>query len=329
MDITRRELLRYLGLSGAAILAPWSLTKKLAFAQKYSLTYGAHSGLQAYVLASRDWTTKYDLNLKLEWFAHGGESAKAMLAGQVDSQSGGSGPIISLSAAEPGKFSQIFGSYYGDLSGFLVKPDSPYRSMEDLKGKKVGVTIGSGAYVCWMIWLDENGFRPEDFKIVNIGGSEIPAALSGGMIEGGVVWEPHVSIMEQKGIGRILQLFGKSAYDASIIEAPTDVVERNRPAFIAFIAGLLDCQEYIRKNPTEAAKLSSKEMAKSGVVVPWQAFDTLLRERAILYSDFDVMERNLKKLAQVLLKMGRIKREPVFTFRRDLLREAEKLRASK
>lgn len=329
MDITRRELLRCLGLGGAALLAPWPFRKNLVFAQKLSLTYGAHPAPEVYAFTGRNWTSKYGLDRKVEWFVNGGESAKAMLAGKVDTHIGGAGRIVSLSAVEPGKISQIFVFDYGDLSGFLVRPDSPYQSMEDLKGKKVGVTIGSGAYMCWMIWLDDNGFRLEDFQIVNIGGSEIPAALSQGMIEGAAVWEPYPSIMEYKGLGKIITLFGKSAYDAVVVEAKTDVVERNRQAFIALIAGMLDCQEWMRKNPTESAKVTSTELAKSGVDVPWQAFDTMLRERTILYSDFDVVERNLNKLAKVALKIGRIKSEPVFTFRRDLLKEAQKLRERK
>jgi ABC-type nitrate/sulfonate/bicarbonate transport system substrate-binding protein len=46
--------------------------------------------------------------------------------------------VVALSAAKPGEIAQLMVLAYGDYSAMLMAPSSPYRTMADLKGKKVG-----------------------------------------------------------------------------------------------------------------------------------------------------------------------------------------------
>jgi ABC-type nitrate/sulfonate/bicarbonate transport system substrate-binding protein len=115
---------------------------------------------------------------------------------------------------------------YGDYAATLVRPDSPYKEMADLKGKKIGTVVGSGSYMAWLIWLDSQGMSVNDFQIVNMQGGEVAGALSSGVIDGATIWEPYPAMMEHRKIGKIIALYAKVVYDAVVIQTRREVIEK-------------------------------------------------------------------------------------------------------
>lgn len=328
MGMTRGEFLKYLAGTGAALLGPGWLAPRLGRAQAASFVYGPHPAPEAFVWGSRDWGAKYQVAVKSQWFNNGAESNDALVAGKVEGNAPGAGGIVALNAAQPGKFAQAMVWSYGDYSATLVPPDSPYKTLADLKGKKVGVLVGSGSYITWLVYLEENGLKLEDFQVVNMRGEDIPAALSGKVIDGATIWEPYVALMEHKGIGRIVASFAKSVYDQVHLQVRAETLQKNRPGLVRMVAAALDVQDFIRQNPTEAAQLISKAMAQRGIDVPWQAFEVVVKQRVIFKPEFsDDIKTSLTKISQVALKLGRIKQLPTFTFATDVIDEAKRLRA--
>jgi ABC-type nitrate/sulfonate/bicarbonate transport system substrate-binding protein len=328
MGVTRGEFLRYLAGTGAALLGPGWLAPRPGRAQAPSFVYGPHPAPEAFVWGSRDWGAKYQVAVRSQWFNNGAESNDALVAGKIEGNAPGAGGIVALNAAQPGKFAQAMVWSYGDYSATLVRPDSPYKTLADLKGKKVGVLVGSGSYITWLVYIEENGLKVEDFQVVNMRGEDIPAALSGKVIDAATIWEPYVALMEHKEIGRIVASFAKSVYDQVHLQVRAETLQKNRAGLVRMVAAALDVQDFIRQNPTEAAQLISKAMAQRGIDVPWQAFEVVVKQRVIFKPDFsDDVKKSLDKIGQVALKLGRIKQLPAFTFATDVVDEAKRLRA--
>jgi ABC-type nitrate/sulfonate/bicarbonate transport system substrate-binding protein len=329
MHTGRRQFLHHAMLAGAGLLAnPWLDIRgpRQALAAG-TLTYGAHPDVSPLVLMSRDWTGKYGLAMKYEWYSSGGPADQALIAGQIDMDAPGGGRAISLQAAKPGEFTIFMGWAYGDYAATLVKPNSPYRKMEDLKGKKIGTVVGSGSYMAWLIWLDSKGMSVNDFQVVNMQGGEVAGALASGTIDGATIWEPYPAIMEHQKIGKIIQLFADVVYDAVVIQTRTEVIQKKRDEMVRFAAAAMDVQDWIRKNPTEAAKLVAKGMTERGAGdTAWEAFDAMIR-RLIFEPDLGPVEPSLNKIADVTFKLGRIRRRPEIAMNRDVLADAKKLRA--
>src|SRR5476651_624634 len=63
-------------------------------------------------------------------------------------------------------------------------------SLEGLKGKKVGVALGTGAEIFWRRLLDKHKLAFADYTLVNIEAPEMVAALERRDIDGFAVWEP-------------------------------------------------------------------------------------------------------------------------------------------
>ena len=66
-------------------------------------------------------------------------------------------------------------------------------SLEQLKGKKVGVARGSGGEVFWLAMLDKLKLNAADYTVVNVEAPEMVAALERGNIDAYAVWEPWVT----------------------------------------------------------------------------------------------------------------------------------------
>jgi NitT/TauT family transport system substrate-binding protein len=328
MKLGRRTLLRVLGLS-AAIVGTRRAPTPVAYADTLSVNFGVHPAMENYVLAARDWTAKYQVATRLQWFAAGGASNDALLAGKIDVNTPGAGPFIALNAALPGKFAcvMLWDQGYNENATF-VRPDAPYHSLQELKGKKMGVLVGSGAYLALGVRLQELGFKFDDFQIVNLPGENLAAAVNARAIDAATVWEPLGVLAEGRGLGRVVARFPETGGDGTYIQIRTDTLPRLRPAIVRMVAGLLDAQAFIRNHPAEAAKMVTAELAKTGLDVPWQAFETVIKERYRLQPEFTPVVRDyLNKQAGIALSMGRIKQVPKFTFLADILDEAKRMRS--
>ena len=77
--------------------------------------------------------------------------------------------------------------------GILVRKDQNIASLKDLKGKKIGVNVGSVSHFLLDYMLQQNSLTDADVSLVKMKQGDVPAALIAGQIDAGVTWEPHLS----------------------------------------------------------------------------------------------------------------------------------------
>ena len=77
--------------------------------------------------------------------------------------------------------------------GILVRKEVNIGSVTDLKGKKIGVNVGSVSNFLLDYLLQQNGITDADVSLVKMKQGDVPAALASGQIDAGVTWEPHLS----------------------------------------------------------------------------------------------------------------------------------------
>ena len=62
--------------------------------------------------------------------------------------------------------------------------------LEELKGKKIGIAMGTGSEIFWRRVLEKKNLKPADYTMVNVEAPEMLAAIERGDIDGFAVWEP-------------------------------------------------------------------------------------------------------------------------------------------
>ena len=140
------------------------------------------------IAAAQGYFTDEELNLQSVSFPGGSDVVRAIQSKMAFGQAGTIPTIIAHEKAMK-DMRMISGSYYDPEVVFLVTKDSPLKSAEDLKGKKVGVSEpGSNSTYFATKMLTDAGLKPnEDTKIVSVGGpSDAATAADQGVVD--VAW---------------------------------------------------------------------------------------------------------------------------------------------
>jgi NitT/TauT family transport system substrate-binding protein len=163
-----------------------------------------------------------------------------------------------------------------DGSALTVRPDVD--EWADLGGTTVAVPFWYSIHnVILQIGLRENGLTPrtdssadavgdDEVNLVVMPPPDMPAALDNGSITGYIVAEPFNAIGELDAGGKVLRFTGDiwRQHACCVVVMKEELVE-SRPEWTTDVMrGIVDAQQYIRSNRSEAAQLLSD--AESGLL---------------------------------------------------------------
>ncbi|OSP55386.1 ABC transporter substrate-binding protein [Pseudoruegeria sp. SK021] len=128
----------------------------------------------------------------IEWrvFNSGTEVIAAMASGDVKVAELGSSPLAI--AASQGVDLQMFMLSYavGQAESLIAYEGSGITSLEDLKGKRVAVPIGSTAHYSLMGAIAHAGLSEGDVTVMSMGPDQIAAAWEQGALDAAFIWPP-------------------------------------------------------------------------------------------------------------------------------------------
>jgi sulfonate transport system substrate-binding protein len=137
-------------------------------------------------------------NAKVQWieFPAGPQLLEALSVGSLD---------FGLTGDSPPVFAQAAGKellYVGveppkpDSSAILVAPDSPLRSLADLKGKRIAFQKGSSAHYLVVRALDKAGLQWSDIQPVYLAPADARAAFDRKSVDAWAIWDPFYAAAE-------------------------------------------------------------------------------------------------------------------------------------
>lgn len=203
--ITRRQTLGLFAAAGATAILP---SVRPAHAAATELRIGwQKNGVLA--LAKRRGALEKrlaDQGITVSWseFTSGPPLLEALGAGALDF--GATGDVPPLFAQAAGGALYYVGIYRGSPAGsaILVRKDSPIKTLDDLKGKKVAFKRGSSAHNVTVKVLRKAGLKPEDVQQVDLAPPDAAAAFKNGSIDAWSIWDPYLAIAEADPDTRIL-----------------------------------------------------------------------------------------------------------------------------
>ncbi|WP_420131899.1 ABC transporter substrate-binding protein [Rhodopseudomonas sp.] len=136
-----------------------------------------------------------DVPYKIEWreFPAAAPLLEALGAGALDTGLVGDAPFTFAAAANvPVKAIAAIRSTQEGLA-VLVPKESPIRSFDDLKGKKIATGRGSIGHQLVLAALEANGLSPKNVQLVFLAPSDAKIAYSQGAVDAWSTWEPYVS----------------------------------------------------------------------------------------------------------------------------------------
>jgi NitT/TauT family transport system substrate-binding protein len=204
---------------------------------------------------------KHGLDLKIVDFTGGSRMTQAMAAGALDIGDG-AGTEMALVAKGAPMIAICETAGPIPFIGIGVPWDSPIKTIDQLKGKKIGYS-SAGSLTDWLTkqLARKQGWAAGDVIGVGIGNgaSSIIAAFREHLIDADVAVTSLFLAMEENKTGRLLfpvsKYVGKLA--AGTLYASKNIVDTNPDAVRAFVAGWIETVDYIRTHKAEAVTMQA------------------------------------------------------------------------
>lgn len=190
----------------------------------------------------------------IEWrkFASGTDVIAAMASGDVVLSDLGSSPLaIAASQGVPIEMF-MFAMVIGDAESLIVREDAGIETIEDLKGKRVAVPVGSTAHFSLMGALQHAGIDEDELTIISMPPDQIAAAWEQDAIDGGFIWQPVQAKILQTG-KRLVSAsetaeWGFPTFDAWVVNK--EFAAANKDAMVAFAKTMNEVNEEYLKDPS-------------------------------------------------------------------------------
>ncbi len=237
-----------------------------AHAEDTKIRIGYPSGMNGQVpvvLEKAGIAPKHQLAAEFTAFQYGPPMIEGLVSGQLDAIVTSFLPPLTLSAKAPGTIK--FVAKLGQSSHALLVPkDSPAKTLADLKGKKIGVSVGSESHLDLVVALkDAKLDQKTDVEIVNLQPNELPAALEKGLVDAALIRQPQVLRLEESLGARKLQTWPFRF--TSIVR--TEYLKANPEAVKRYVEALKDAVLYIATNPDQSATWFAESQRLSPDVV--------------------------------------------------------------
>ncbi|UUD63118.1 ABC transporter substrate-binding protein [Pseudomonas seleniipraecipitans] len=146
-------------------------------------------------------------------------------------------------------------SHGGD--GIVVHTD--IANMQGLKGKAVAVNEGSVSQFWLSYLLKKEGMSMADIEVQNMTADDAASAFIAGHVPAAVTWEPNLTMVKQKGSGKVLVDSSQTpGVIVDVVALGCDVIEKQPDDVKALVAGLYKAVEFTKTNPEKAYEIMAK-----------------------------------------------------------------------
>ena len=237
--------------SAALVAAPTFVRAQALEKPRTTIAVGGQSLLYYLPLTiaeQRGYFKAEGLDVTIVDFAGGSRALQAVVGGSADVVSGAFEHTVNMQfKGQPMRAFALQGRAPQIVLGVNPKTMPAYKTVADLKGKKIGVTApGSSTNVMVNFILAKAGMKPSDVSIIGVGGGNgAVAAMRSGQIDAISNLDPVITLLQRSG-------------DLKIVADTRVVAEAERIFGGPMPAGCFYCpQAFIDKNPNTVQALAN------------------------------------------------------------------------
>lgn len=245
-----------------------------------------------------------NVTVEVTQFSSGPAIVEGYMANKVDFAISGDAPIIQ-GIAGGADIKIIAAPTESDKASALVATEkSGIKSLKDIKGKKIGVTLGSTYHQLLLIYLDSLGLTVDDISLINVPTAETMTALETNNIDAAVLNRQNTQTAVDKGIAHLVVTSEGYKYGVSAVSARVGFAKEHPELVEGFLRALNRATTFINENKAEATKLVAEKTGLSekdlnaNLEIQDYAFDFTTRK-----------QESVKQSADFAYKAGLIKKE--------------------
>ncbi len=245
--------------SAAAILLLMTASASAQGSMKMTIATGVDPSLaQFYVAQAGGIFKKNGLDVELKLGSSGSAMVPLLVNNQIQAALGAEQAGLQTHNLDPNVVivgESMLGTRYQAIIGRGV-PD-----LAAMKGKRIGVTIGSASDVFWQALLTKFKFNPKDYKVVNVEPPEMLAALERHDVDVVSSWEPWTSrILSGVPGAKVLTLNEGIFVIRDYVYLNKGWAEKNPAALKAFMLSMVEATKLLTEKPKEAAGYVAKTL---------------------------------------------------------------------
>ncbi len=276
------------------------------------------------------------LEVEIVDFAGGARALQAVVGGSADVVSGAFEHNINMQAkGQPMRAFVLQGRAPQIVLAVNTKTMPNFKSVADLKGKKIGVTApGSSTSIMSNFVLAKNGLKPADVSYIGVGASQgAVAALRSGQIDAISNLDPVITMLVRSGDIKIVsdtrdvaeadKVFG-GPMPAATLYAPVAFIEKNPNTVQALTNAIVRANKWIQQaGPSDIVKTVPESYLLGDRAVYIDAF---LKAKPALSADGMIPEQGpstaLRALASVDPAMANAKIDLKAVYTNDFVKKA-------
>jgi NitT/TauT family transport system substrate-binding protein len=293
--VSRRVFARVGAVAAAALALPALRAQPRLEKSKLALAVGGKAAFYYLPLTISEQLGFFKaegLDIEISDFAGGARALQAVVGGSADVCSGAYEHTINLQSKN-----QMFQAFVLQgrapqiAFGVSVKNMPDYKTIADLRGKKIGVSApGSSTNMMANLVLSRAGLKPTDVSFIGVGtAAGALTALRSGQIDAMSNVDPVMTMLEQKGEVKIIS-------DTRTLKGTLEVFGGTMPA-----ACLYAPMEFVQKNPNTCQALTNAivrglkwlQTSGPGDILKTVPESYLLGDRALYLASFNKVRESI------------------------------------
>lgn len=249
------------------------------------------------------------LELEVTGFAGDARVQQALVSDSIDFGLGSGAGMGFLAKGVPAKAVAAMAGAPMNMS-MVVPYDSPIKTLDDIKGKKIGITT-VGSLTDWLLKrvVAAKKWAPTDVTAVTVGGMDsTKAALKTGQIDGVVIALELGYALEAAKEWRVVALLAPFAPDfhTHVIFARDELIAKKPVLVERFLRGWFKTIAFMRANEERTVEITAKVLNLDPAVIS-RVYDEQIK---IFTSDGQFDPKALAVIRQSLVEMGILQQVP-------------------
>ena len=241
--------------------------------EKITIAYStSFSAVLVHIAFTKGYFGEEGLDATPQPHASGKEALQSVLEGKADLATVADTPIM-FAIMNGKKISTLAVIQTTNNEAIVARRDRGIAKPSDLKGKKIGLTLGTTGDFFADSFLLAHGIDRKHVKIIDLKPNEMAAALGMGKVDAVSAWNPTATQLKKKLGSKGIVFLGESIFtEMFCVSAGQEYVKNNPVAIKKVLRALLKAETFVREHPEESRRLVA-EFIKTDKVILDETWD--------------------------------------------------------